>query len=64
MFITIGGAASVYGIIFTPISSTATPIAANTATVVLVMEKVEKLNYICNPSKESLRGVSKKLEDY
>lgn len=64
MFITIGCAASVYGIIFTPISSTATPIAANTTTVALVMEKVEKINYICNPSEESLKGVSKKQEDY
>jgi hypothetical protein len=40
---------------FMPTSSTATPIAANTATVVLVMDKVEKLNYICTPSQDSIK---------
>jgi hypothetical protein len=45
----------VYGMMFMPTSSTATPIAANTATVVLVMDKVEKLNYICTPSQDSIK---------
>ena len=50
--------------VFTPTSSAATPMAANTAIVTLVIWKVENLNFICNSSKESLKGVSKKLEDY